>query len=235
MRTILLSAGLTACIVAAIGAPIIAFVGLPAPPTLARPLAPAARPVPESAAATVPAISAALSVRGSGFELARAAMRQVGRTVVYDDSYHHLRYPDGDVPFGRGACSDVVVRALRACGIDLQVLVHEDMSQHFSAYPHKRGKHPDPNIDHRRVRNLRVFFTREGKRVEITHRGADYHPGDIVTWRVGKGAHTGVVTTVRTRGGRYLIAHNFGHGVKLQDVLFRWPITGHYRWWPNLR
>lgn len=169
----------------------------------------------------------------SARKLAAAAAAQVGVTVVYDAAYREIAYPDGDVPIDRGACSDVVVRAFRACGLDLQSEVHRDMAAHFSAYPKLwHLTRTDPNIDHRRVPNLRVFFTRRGRSLPVTAKPADYQPGDVVSWKIGDGGHIGVVTAKRSADGtRFLIAHNFGRGVQLQDVLFAWPITGHYRWW----
>lgn len=164
--------------------------------------------------------------------VAQAAMSQVGKTVTYNADYVPIGYPGGDVPIDRGACTDVVVRAFRVVGVDLQVRVHEDMSRHFSAYPHKWDlTHPDANIDHRRVPNLQVYFTRAGKSLAVAQSGADYQPGDVVTWSVNTKPHTGVVSTVRSAdGSHFLIAHNIGSGVHVEDVLFAFPITGHYRY-----
>jgi uncharacterized protein YijF (DUF1287 family) len=165
--------------------------------------------------------------------LADAAAAQVGRTTIYDPAYVVLAYPGGDVPIERGVCTDVVVRAMRALDVDMQVAVHEDMSRAWSAYPHSWGlKKPDPSIDHRRVPNLRVYFTREGKALPVTANAIDYQPGDIVTWELSPGiGHTGVVSSRRSDDGqRFLIVHNIGSGAKSQDVLFDYRITGHYRW-----
>jgi len=162
-----------------------------------------------------------------------AALDQVGRTRYYDSSYRQLAYPNGDVPIERGVCSDVVIRAFRAAGLDLQVLVHEDMVRNFAAYPHKwRLTRPDKNIDHRRVPNLATFFTRRGKAREVTRRGADYIPGDIVTWDLGGGVpHIGIVSDRRAAGSdRYLVVHNIGSGAQAEDVLFSWQLTGHFRY-----
>jgi hypothetical protein len=137
------------------------------------------------------------------------------------------------VPAGTGVCTDEVIRAYRAVGIDLQKEVHEDMAANFSAYPTKwKRQTPDSNIDHRRVPNLMVFFSRKGEVLPITNRAEDYAPGDLVTWELGGGAtHIGMVVdrkTLFTR--RYMIVHNIGEGPKLEDVLFSWKITGHYRY-----
>ena len=154
------------------------------------------------------------------------AKSQVVKTHGYDPSYRSIAYPNGDVPLETGVCSDVVIRAFRRAGIDLQVLVHEDMKRNFSAYPKSWGlRAPDTNIDHRRVPNLATFFRRKGKAVT-----GDYKPGDIVTWKLSSGVpHIGIVSDVR-RGDRYLMVHNIGGGAQIEDVLFAYEVTGHYRW-----
>lgn len=161
------------------------------------------------------------------------AIDQTNYTHAYDQSYERLDYPGGDVPLERGACSDVIVRAFRKGGVDLQKEVHEDMTAAFAAYPKKWGlTKPDSNIDHRRVPNLMTFFERKGKSVAVTDRADDYKPGDVVTWDLGGGTtHIGMVTNVWSdRSGTYLIAHNIGGGVHVENVLFSWRITGHYRY-----
>ena len=158
---------------------------------------------------------------------------QVGQTTSYDPSYQKIDYPNGDVPIETGVCSDVVVRAFRKGGIDLQKEVHEDMKSNFSAYPTRWGlKSPDANIDHRRVPNLQTFFTRKGKSLSTNSDSANYLPGDVVTWDLGFGTeHVGMVTNVWYKPSqRYLIVHNIGAGTRLEDVLFAWKITGHYRY-----
>jgi uncharacterized protein len=164
-----------------------------------------------------------------------AAIERTQHVVRYDSSYVRIPYPGGDVPAGTGVCTDEVIRAYRAVGIDLQKEVHEDMVANFSAYPSKwrwRRQSPDSNIDHRRVPNLMVFFSRKGEVLPITNRAGDYSPGDVVTWELGGGAtHIGMVVdrkTLLTR--RYMIVHNIGEGPKMEDVLFSWKITGHYRY-----
>lgn len=161
------------------------------------------------------------------------AIDQTNYTHSYDQSYERLDYPGGDVPIERGACSDVIVRAFRKGGVDLQKEVHEDMTAAFAAYPKKWGlSRPDSNIDHRRVPNLMTFFERKGKALTVTDRAEDYKPGDVVTWDLGGGTtHIGLVTNVWSdQSGSYLIAHNIGGGVHVENVLFSWRITGHYRY-----
>jgi len=166
--------------------------------------------------------------------LLAAAYAQIGVTRVYDPSYRRIAFPGGDVPLDRGVCSDVVVRAYRGIGIDLQRLVHEDMRQHFADYPHLwQLAAPDPNIDHRRVANLAAFFARHGGKLPVSAAAEDYRPGDIVAWRLPGGlAHIGLIAD-RIVEGRPLVVHNIGAGAQLEDVLFLFPITGHYRYLPE--
>lgn len=162
------------------------------------------------------------------------AQRQVGVTVVYDGSYRRLAWPGGDLPPERGVCTDVVVRAYRNAGLDLQVLVHEDMRRAFGAYPQLWGaRRPDRNIDHRRVPNLATFFARHGEVLPLSRVAADYQPGEVVTWRLASGLpHVGIVSA-RLAGGRPLVIHNIGAGTVFEDVLFANPVTGRYRYPPS--
>lgn len=170
-----------------------------------------------------------------GERLSAAAIERSGKRVVYDARYERIDYPMGDVAADRGVCSDVVVRALRVLGIDLQQLLHEDMRENFSDYPTHWGlSRPDTNIDHRRVPNLERYFTRKGAKLARSDDPADYRPGDIVAWNLrgessGWLPHIGIVTDRVAPSGRPLIAHNIGAGPKLEDILFDWPMTGRYR------
>jgi uncharacterized protein YijF (DUF1287 family) len=166
-------------------------------------------------------------------KLVGAARLQTQSRVVYDGSYVRIPYPMGDVPRDRGVCTDVVIRAYRAIGIDLQVLVHEDMRASFDLYPQLWGlSGPDTNIDHRRVPNLQRFFERADARVEIAHSPASYWPGDVVTWMLpGNLPHIGIVSDRLEPGTkRPLMIHNIGAGPVEDDILFSHPITGHYRY-----
>lgn len=167
--------------------------------------------------------------------LVLAARQQVGVTVGYDPAYRRIAYPMGDVPAHTGVCTDVIVRAYRQQGIDLQVLVHQDMRRAWSAYPKLWGlKRPDPHIDHRRVPNLVTFFRRHGQALGVSEQGADYRPGDMVTWRLpGNLPHIGIVSDRRSATGTPLVIHNIGAGVREEDLLFAHPITGRYRWVPR--
>ena len=170
-------------------------------------------------------------------DLVNAARSQVGVTLYYNPAYEKLAYPGGDIPLERGVCTDVVVRAYRKLGLDLQKLVHEDMKKNWGAYPHVQKwqlKKPDANIDHRRVPNLATFFARHGTTVPPTKVGQDYVPGDIVTWSLpGNKTHIGIVADKRTSAGVPLMIHNIGNGAQEENMLFTYPITGHYRWNPS--
>ena len=165
-------------------------------------------------------------------DLASAAVALTKDDVTYDPSYYSIDYPLGDVPANKGVCTDVVIRAYRTLGIDLQQLVHEDMKSNFSVYPKKWGlSRPDPNIDHRRVPNLRKFFKREGASLPVMKNATDYKPGDVVTWDIGNGlVHIGIVINEKSLGGTPLIVHNMGAGQVKENWLFRLRITGHYRY-----
>jgi uncharacterized protein YijF (DUF1287 family) len=167
--------------------------------------------------------------------LVAAALERTHHSVRYVPAYVRIPYPGGDVPSDTGVCTDEVIRSYRAVGVDLQKEVHEDMVQNFAVYPNKRRwllAQPDANIDHRRVPNLMVFFERKGEALPITNSSQDYAPGDLVTWDLGGNVpHIGIVIDQKARwSGRYMIVHNIGEGPKMEDVLFHWKITGHYRY-----
>jgi len=172
--------------------------------------------------------------------LVDAALERLNHKVTYDGRYLEISYPGGDVPNHIGVCTDVVIRAYRKLGIDLQEQVHKDMLNSFEYYPNLpqwQRIRPDTNIDHRRVLNLRVFFERQGASLPITFDSNDYLPGDLVTWDISPGMpHIGIVTdNVSHDKTRPLIVHNIGKGPKLEDVLFKMKITGHYRYQPGLQ
>ncbi|MFB2978876.1 DUF1287 domain-containing protein [Microseira sp. BLCC-F43] len=160
------------------------------------------------------------------------AIAQTKITRDYDPSYVRIPFPGGDVPMTTGVCTHVVIRAFRQVDIDLQKTVNEDMRKNFAAYPKNWGlKAPDPNIDHRRVPNLMTYFKRQGKALPISRNSSNYQPGDIVTWDLGGGQqHIGIVSDIRSPSGRLTIVHNIGAGTQVEDILFNWPIIGHYRY-----
>ncbi len=164
--------------------------------------------------------------------LTDAARDQIGVTVIYDASYVALEFPGGDLPRDRGVCTDVVIRALRdAWGVDLQLAVNRDMKANFAAYPALWGlTRPDRNIDHRRVPNLQMLFARIGAEVPLTQGPTPYLPGDIITWTLpGNLDHIGIVSDRLTTDGTPMILHNIGGGATEEDILFAYPMTGHYR------
>jgi uncharacterized protein YijF (DUF1287 family) len=166
--------------------------------------------------------------------LVAAAIERTHHSVRYVSEYVRIPYPGGDVPADTGVCTDEIIRSYRGVGVDLQKEVHEDMVQNFAAYPNKRRwllAHPDANIDHRRVPNLMVFFQRKGESLPITNRAEDYVPGDLVTWDLGGNVpHIGIVVDQKAGSGRFMMVHNIGAGPKMEDVVFNWKITGHYRY-----
>jgi hypothetical protein len=184
------------------------------------PLNPTIKPVPDNASPQLK-------------QMLDGAIAQAGVTTGYDPGYVALEYPGGDVDERTGVCSDVVVRAFRKAGVDLQKEVHEDMKAARSEYPTKWGANaPDKNIDHRRVLNLMKYFERKGKSLPISDAAADYQPGDIVAWELGNGIdHIGIVTNmISDSDNRLLIVHNIGAGTRIEDVLLAWTIKGHYRY-----
>ncbi|MDQ7948589.1 MAG: DUF1287 domain-containing protein [Pedobacter sp.] len=176
-------------------------------------------------------IAIGLAPSATALRLADAGRALTKQKVVYDPAYFKIPYPNGDVPAGKGVCTDVVIRAYRKLGIDLQKDVHEDMRKNFGLYPKDWGrKTPDSNIDHRRVYNLMVFFKRKGTTKTNEKIPHAYLPGDLVCWNLsGNISHIGLVVNQKSADGkRYLIVHNIGRGQELADCLFSWKIIGHY-------
>ena len=165
--------------------------------------------------------------------LADSSLALTKQHVTYDPAYFELAYPNGDVPSDKGVCTDLVIRAYRKLGIDLQKKVHEDMAANFEEYPKSWGlTHPDKNIDHRRVPNLICFFKRHGIEKPITNNAKDYLPGEIVCWNLGRGiTHIGIVANKKSNDGiRNQIIHNIGNGQVMEDCLFNFKIIGHYQY-----
>ncbi|MCM8531884.1 MAG: DUF1287 domain-containing protein [Lentisphaeraceae bacterium] len=169
-------------------------------------------------------------------DLAKAAEERTLFDITYDGRYEQISYPMGDVDPKIGVCTDVVIRSYRKLGIDLQVLVHDDMKDNFLSYPKRwRLLKPDTNIDHRRVPNLMTFFNRQKSSLPITGKASDYRPGDIVCWDLGGGfTHIGIVSSKTTNDKTPLIVHNIGLGPKLDDILFKYKVIGHYSFRPKI-
>lgn len=168
-----------------------------------------------------------------GNKIANAAVELTNDQVVYNGAYFSIPYPNGDIPEPYGVCTDVIIRTYRKLGVDLQKEVHLDMKANFKSYPQLWGlNHTDTNIDHRRVSNLRTFFSRKGTSITVTQDEKNYKPGDIVSWVLSSGlTHIGVVSNKKVpHTNRYYIVHNIGAGQVLEDCLFSFKITGHYRY-----
>ena len=170
-------------------------------------------------------------------KLADSTLSLTKQDVVYDPAYFKIPYPNGDVPAHIGVCTDVVIRAYRKLGVDLQKQVHEDMTKNFSIYPTKWGmKNTDKNIDHRRVLNLMQFFTNKDAAVKVSEDPNEYLPGDVVCWDLGEGVtHIGMVIKQKSIDNeRHAIVHNIGNGQIIEDCLFKYKIIGHYRYKPKV-
>lgn len=183
----------------------------------------------------VPVVPRFAEPAGFSKKLSDAALERLTHKVKYDPAYLKIAYPGGDVPENIGVCSDEVIRSYRALGIDLQKDVHEEMVAHFDAFPNRQRwglNSTDTNIDHRRVPNLQVLFARKGTQLAVTKNPEHYLPGDIVTWKVFSRPHIGIVVNRKQADqNRYMIVHNIGEGPVLEDMLFNYPITGHYRYY----
>lgn len=162
-------------------------------------------------------------------KLVSSAHRQIGRTIYYDPAYRSINYPGGDVPLERGVCSDVIIRAMRDQGIDLQQKIHHHMLANWKDYPKNWGlSKPDRNIDHRRVPNIATYFKMKGC---LLVPGKSYQPGDVVVWDLGKGIlHIGLISDSKVLNeNRHKIIHNIGCGVKEEDVLTAFKVIHHFR------
>jgi uncharacterized protein len=180
-------------------------------------------------------LSAMAAADETSLRIVADAHEQTRSRVTYDGSYRRIAYPNGDVPRNIGVCTDVIIRAYRTVGVDLQRQVHEDMRAAFREYPRLWGAaHPDPNIDHRRVPNLQRFLKRHGAELPLSNDASKYRPGDLVTWMLpGNLPHIGIVSDrYNADRSRPLIVHNIGRGPEIADALFMYPVTGHYRYRP---
>ena len=180
------------------------------------------------------------SIFASSFEIdfVKSAIERTNFNVRYDGSYYSIGYPNGDIPQNVGVCTDVVIRSYRKIGSDLQQLVHEDIAKNFTEYPSKKIwglSKPDKNIDHRRVPNLQSFFSRHGEVLPVSNKPEDYKSGDLVTWMLpGNLPHIGIVTNqISIKTSNPFIVHNIGSGPQMEDMLFKYKITGHYKYVPK--
>jgi hypothetical protein len=155
------------------------------------------------------------------------------RGPAYDASYYAIPYPGGDVPADRGACVDLIVRALRHAGLDLQRLIQEDRLARPAAYGAARP--PDPNLDHRRSANHVIYLRRHARslttRTDGTHL-REWLPGDLVYYGRRRAWHAGIVSDRASPSGvPYIIdSHQEAGGVSESFLLTRWgPILAHFR------
>ncbi|MGJ8725394.1 MAG: DUF1287 domain-containing protein [Roseibacillus sp.] len=175
-----------------------------------------------------------------GSKLAKAALARTEAEVVYDLTYRVIEFPNGDIPADRGKAEDVIVRSYRALGTDLQMLINDDMSEHFREYPRYWGlSEPDTNVDHRRTPNLQRFFVRHGESLKSTNSAEDYEFGDIVVWHLPenqpqRSSHIGLIVPGPGKlSDEKWVVHNNGSGPRWENELFSYPIIGHYRFVPE--
>lgn len=166
--------------------------------------------------------------------IVEGALAQAKVGAKHTPGYFELKYPGGDLPPDKGVSTDVLIRAFRNAGLDLQQLVHEDMTKNFDKYPNIWGlRKPDPNIDHRRNPNLMCFFKRFARSLtcDTDEKSlAEWQPGDVVFWQLDDGRlHCGIVVDQKNQKGIPLVVHNLSV-CTLEDCLTRWKIIGHFRY-----
>lgn len=172
----------------------------------------------------------ALDADGDGVDdytdIKDGALAYIATDPVYGSKYYAGGYPDD----GQGVCTDVIWNAFAAAGYDLKSLVDRDIAESPDAYP--EIEKPDPNIDFRRVRNLRIFFERNAESLPLDFKNpSDWQPGDIVVFE----GHIGICSDKRNfRGVPYLIHHgNIVSGAVEADEMRYFTVVGHYRWHPG--
>jgi uncharacterized protein YijF (DUF1287 family) len=159
----------------------------------------------------------------------------------YTQDYFRLPYPGGDAPRDKGSCADVVVRALRNAGLDLQVALAEDVARAPAAYP--MVKKPDASIDHRRVRTMLPYFRRhlEAHGTDPADTKDPFRPGDVIFMDTLPGKpgpdHVGIVSDVRGESGLPLVINNWtdGYHDAEMDLLGSVPVVARFRLAPPRR
>lgn len=150
--------------------------------------------------------------------------------AINHPTYKSTYYSGGYPPENEGVCTDVVWRAFKNAGYDLKNMIDEDIKNYTKDYPAVNGK-PDPNIDFRRVRNLKVYFkkicdtlTNDIKEI------SEWQPGDIVIFG---SSHVGIISDKRNKQGIPYLIHNAAQPLREEDALELWDnqtsITAHYR------
>jgi uncharacterized protein YijF (DUF1287 family) len=156
--------------------------------------------------------------------------------AAYTEGYKEISYPEGDVPRDQGVCTDVVIRAVRNAGIDLQSALQKDIKAKRSAYPMVKGN-GNPEIDHRRVKTLLPYFKRQWVEhtAELDDANDPYRPGDIIfmdTFPSRKGPdHIGIVSDTLGESGRLLVVNNWtvGYVESEMDLLGSIPVLHRFR------
>ncbi len=202
-----------------------------------------AQPQPKSPPSRAPTIlappAASADSETTAQKILRAAKQQLANRTIYIEEYQSLKYPGGDVPADTGVCTDLVIRACRAAGVDLQKELHEDRVAHPQAYPTRiwDNKKADKNIDHRRCQNLTVWFKRHAQSLP-TQTDAEslkkhWQPGDIVFFIMeGKSHpwHVAIVSDEQDKDGMPLIIEGYPPCVSAFRRLDAWaPIYSHFR------
>ncbi|XYH93828.1 DUF1287 domain-containing protein [Sorangium sp. So ce1128] len=203
-------------------------------PPLAPAPTPASRPIPAPGAAPAPLAEPALAPVRSNPIVARARL-EVARAVTYDPAWVAIGYPDGDLAPDRGVCTDVVIRAVRAAGVDLQRTIHEDILARPAVYT--TVKRPDRSIDHRRVTPMLTYLRAHATSLPTTFDEAavrTWEPGDIVVWSFTPCPscapdHVGIVSDQKGPRGIPLVLHNIGPRPSEDDHLDAWTVLGHFR------
>lgn len=159
-------------------------------------------------------------------DILQGAKIEAEKKTKYKSAYYAGGYP----PDTEGVCTDMVWRALKNAGYLLKDMVDEDIKNNVDEYPRVNGK-PDPNIDFRRVPNLKVYFERN--QISLTtdlSKIEEWQQGEIVVFG---NSHIGIISDKRNKNGIPYLLHNAGQLLREEDVLEIYnkynPITGHYR------
>ncbi|MGI6358595.1 MAG: DUF1287 domain-containing protein [Bacillota bacterium] len=176
---------------------------------------------------SIETVQSSVDYNGNGIDdytdILLGAREDAQKRPRYDGSYHAGGYPPDNI----GVCTDVIWRAFRNAGYCLKDMVDQDIAAHPELYP-GLDRVPDPNIDFRRVTNLKVFFQRYAQPLTLDPTEIDqWQPGDIVTFGT---KHIAIVSNRRNRDGITYIIHNSGQPVREEDALTRSEqISGHFR------
>ncbi|MET0286771.1 MAG: DUF1287 domain-containing protein [Polyangiales bacterium] len=168
-------------------------------------------------------------------DVALGALKTALNADRYDGRYQEIGYPNGDVPREIGVCTDVVIRALRNAGFDLQRAVHDDIALAPEAYP--MITRANASIDHRRVKSLLPYFQRhfEAHTTRLDDASDPLRPGDVLfmdTFPDRPGTeHVGMVADTRAPNGLPHVINNWTNGTRTKPMeLLSWvPVTHRFR------